>query len=46
MITKTQKQKQKIKKAKHCGLLLSFTIQCVWMNNGFLTPFNLLLYKV
>jgi len=40
IMTKIQKHKDKKKKAKHRGLLLSFTVQCVWMNNGFLTPFN------
>jgi len=37
---KIQKHKEKRKKAKHCELLLSFTGQCVWINNDFLTPFN------
>jgi len=32
--------KKKEKKAKHYRLLLSFTLQCVWVNNDFLTPFN------
>jgi len=39
-MTQIQKHKKKGKKAKHRGLLLSFTVQCVWVNNGFLTPFN------
>jgi hypothetical protein len=39
-MTKIQKHKEKRKKAKHCELLLSFTVQYMWVNNGFLTPFN------
>jgi hypothetical protein len=39
-MTKIQKHKEKRKKAKHCGLLLSFTVQRVWVKNGFLTSFN------
>ena len=35
-----RKGKKKKKKAKHRGLLLSFTVQCVWVNSGFHTPFN------
>jgi hypothetical protein len=34
-MTKLKKHKEKGKKAKHCGLLLSFTVQCVWGNNIF-----------
>jgi len=37
---KSIKKKEKRKKTKHCGLLLSFTMQRVWVNNDFLTPFN------
>jgi len=37
---KNQKHKEKRKKAKYCGLLLSFTVQYVCVNNGFLTPFH------
>jgi hypothetical protein len=38
IITKIQKVKEK--KVKHYGLLLSFIVQCMWVNSGFLTPFN------
>jgi hypothetical protein len=37
---KIQKHKEKKKKVKHYELLLSFTVQYIWVNNGFLTPFN------
>jgi len=37
---KNSKNKEKRKKTKRYGLLLSFTVQYVWVNNGFLTPFN------
>jgi hypothetical protein len=33
-------KKHKKNTAKHCELLLSFTVQCMWLNNDFLTPFN------
>jgi hypothetical protein len=32
---KIQKHKEKIKKAKHYRLLLSFMVQCVWVNQWF-----------
>ena len=39
-MTKIQTRKEKKKENKHYGLLLSFTVKCVWVNNCFLTPFN------
>jgi hypothetical protein len=35
-----QKQTEKKNKTKHYGLLLSFTMQRVWVNNSCLTPFK------
>jgi hypothetical protein len=37
---KIKKHKEKKKESKYCELLLSFIVQCVWVNNGFLVPFN------
>ena len=33
-------KKKKKEKAKYYRLPLSFTVQCVWVNNNFFTPFN------
>jgi hypothetical protein len=39
-MTQIKKHKEKGKKTKHRELLLSRTMQYVWVNNGFLTPIN------